>query len=200
MKMLLLKSGVVLMAALALTVQAAEKLPDAEAEVSVAIEEGVPGGVFVNTVQITAKVVAINYETREVELLLPGGVTEMVEVGPEAVNFDQVKEGDMVKAVVTEALVIGMGAPDAELGTEGQVTIMAAAPGEQPGAIAADTVRETAEVVALDGLNRTATLRFEDGHVETVTVRDDIDLTKYHLGEKVVFQITQMVALSVEKQ
>ena len=39
----------------------------------------------------------------------------------------------------------------------------------------------------------------EDGTVETFTVRDDIDLSKHKVGEKVVFVVTEAVALSVEK-
>lgn len=46
----------------------------------------------------------------------------------------------------------------------------------------------------------TATLTFEDGRVETVDVRPDVDLTKQNVGAKVVFEITKVVALSVEKQ
>ena len=175
-------------------------MPDAEAEVSVATAEGVPGGVIVSTVEIKAKVAAINYETREAELLLPGGVVETIKAGPEAVNFGQVKKGDMVVAVVTEALVVRLGSSDAELGDGESAMVAAAAPGEQPGVVTADTIRRTAVVAALDGLNRTATLVFEDGTVRTVPVRDDIDLTQRRLGEKVVFEITEMVAISVEKQ
>ena len=57
----------------------------------------------------------------------------------------------------------------------------------------------TATVAAIDQANRTATLRFDDGTVETLPVRDDIDLSKHKAGEKVVFLVTQKVALSVEK-
>jgi len=42
-------------------------------------------------------------------------------------------------------------------------------------------------------------VRFDDGSIETLPVRDDIDLSKRKVGEKVVFIVTQMVALSVEK-
>jgi len=63
----------------------------------------------------------------------------------------------------------------------------------------AETVQVTATVTAIDQTNRTATLQFEDGSTKTLPVRDDIDLSQRKVGEKVVFQVTEMIAISVEK-
>ena len=71
--------------------------------------------------------------------------------------------------------------------------------GAQPGGIVAETVKITATVTEIDQSKRTATLRFDDGTIETFPVRDDIDLSKHEVGEKVVFVVTEAVALSVEK-
>lgn len=201
MNTIMKRTGWMLIAVIAMTAAgyAQTNEPTAEAEVIVATEEGVPGGVVLSTLEIQAKVVAIDYESREASLLLPGGAVEVIKVGPAAVNFDQIKKGDMVNAVVSEELVIGMAPDGADLQDGEAVMVMAAAPGEAPGAIAADTIRVTATVVAIDGELRTARLRFEDGREKTVVVRDDIDLTRHSVGEKVVFQISTMVALSVEK-
>jgi hypothetical protein len=57
----------------------------------------------------------------------------------------------------------------------------------------------TATVTAIDKTNRTATLRFEDGASETFPVRDDIDLNQRKVGDRVVFRVTEMIAISVEK-
>jgi len=67
------------------------------------------------------------------------------------------------------------------------------------GGIVAETVQVTATVTAIDQTSRKATLRFEDGSVKTLPVRDDIDLSQHAVGEKVVFVVTEIVALSVEK-
>ena len=53
--------------------------------------------------------------------------------------------------------------------------------------------------MAIDPGKRTATLRFEDGSTKTFPVRDDIDLSLRKVGEKVVFLVTEMIAISVEK-
>ena len=173
--------------------------PPAQVSTSTAVQEGVPGGVTVNTVEVTAKVVAIDTKNRKVTLLLADGEKETIKVPPEAVNFDQVKVGDMVKATLTEEVVVYIDNEGASV-PDGYAAGVALAPkGAQPGGIVAEAVRVTATVTAIDQTGRTATLRFDDGTIETFPVRDDIDLSKHKVGEKVVFIVTEMVALSVEK-
>ena len=173
--------------------------PAAKVNTSTAMQEGVPGGVTVNTAEVTAKVTAIDSKKRKVTLLLSDGEKETVKVPPEAVNFDQVQVGDMLKVTLIEEVVVYMDEEGASV-PDGYAAGVALAPkGAQPGAIVAETVKVTAVISAIDPTNRTATLRFEDGTVETFPVRDDIDLSKHKVGEKVVFVVTEAVALSVEK-
>jgi len=173
--------------------------PSVNAEGGAIIQKGVPGGIFVNTVEITAKVASISYAKRKATLLGPEGKTLTVKAGPEAVNFDQVKIGDMLDIVLTEELVValdkdGVVAPDETAG------IVALAPkGANPEGVMAGTTRITALIEAVDVSNRTATLLFEDGSTKTVPVRPDIDLSQHKPGEKVVFYITEMVAISLKK-
>jgi len=166
---------------------------------AVAYAEGVPGGVMVNTMEISARVTAIDTANRKVTLLGPEGDKVTVKVGPEAVNFDQLRVGDLVNATVTEELVVyldeeGASPPD------GSAAMVALAPkGAQPGGLVAETTQVTAVVTAIDATRRTATLAFDDGSTKTFPVRNDIDLSQRKVGEKVVFLITEMIALSVEK-
>jgi hypothetical protein len=160
----------------------------------------VPGGIFVNTVDVSARVTAINKAKRKLTLLAPDGEKYPVTVGPEAVNFDQIKVGDLAKATVTEELVIFMDDEGAPSG-EGEAGVVALAPkGAKPGGIVAQTAQVIGTVVAIDRTKRTATLRFDDGTTETFPVRDDIDLSQHEVGERVVFRVTEMIAISVEKQ
>jgi hypothetical protein len=164
-----------------------------------AVEKGVPGGVFVNTVEMSATVTAIDTAARKVTLLGLDGKKFSVKVGPEAVNFDQIRVGDLVKAIVTEELVIyldeeGKAPPD---GSAGMVAL--APKGARPAGLVAETEQITATVAAIDPAERTATLQFEDGSRKTFPVRDDIDLSRRKVGERVVFLVTGMVAISVEK-
>lgn len=163
------------------------------------MQEGVPGRVTVNSLEVSATVTAIDTKNRKLTLLLSNGDKEKVMVPPQVVNFDQIEVGDLVKANLTESLVIYLDREDA-LNTDNFASGVALAPeGAKPGAVIAGTVKVTATVTAIDQSQRTATLRFDDGTVETFPVRDDIDLSKRKVGEKVVFIVTEVVALSVEK-
>lgn len=166
---------------------------------AVVYTEGVPGGTMVTMVEISARVTAIDTANRKVTLLGPDGKKVTVKLGPEVVNFDQIRVGDLVTATVTEEFVVyldeeGASAPD------GSAAMAARAPkGAQPGGLVAETTQATATVTAIDRTSRTATLQFEDGSSKTFAVRDDIDLDQRSVGEKVVFQVTEMLAISVEK-
>ncbi len=99
--------------------------PPAAGTSSTVFKEGVPGGIVVNTVDVSARVTAIDAANRKVTLLGPDGDKFTVKVGPEAVNFDQIRVGDLVNATVTEELVVyldeeGASAPD---GTAGVVAL-----------------------------------------------------------------------------
>jgi len=165
----------------------------------VATQPGVPGGVIINTYQITATVKAINAEDRKVTLTDADGKDAVIKCGPEVVNFPQIQVGDQVKATVTEQLVVAM-ATDA--GTQGNAaaTAVALAPvGAKPGGMVAQTVQVTATVAAIDLKHHRATLEFPDGSKKTFAVRPDVDLTQRAVGEKVVIQATESVAISVQK-
>lgn len=174
--------------------------PPSEAKTSVAFQEGVPGGVIVNTADVSARVTAIDKAKRKVTLLGPDGKKFTVKVGPEAVNFDQIRVGDLVKATVTEELVVYLGDKDAPVGDETAGVVALAPKGAKPGGLVAETTQITATVAAIDRTKRTATLRFEDGTTKTFPVREDIDLSQHKEGERVVFRVTEMIAITVEKQ
>lgn len=169
-------------------------------ESSSTFKEGVPGGVIVDTVKVSAKVTAIEAANRKVTLLGPNGDTLTVKVGPEAANFDQVRVGDMVNATVTKELVVFLDEEGASV-SDGSAAMVSLAPkGAQPGGVVAATTQVTATIKAIDPTSRTATLQFDGGSAKTFPVRDDIDLSRRKVGEKVVFQVIEMIAISVEKQ
>ncbi len=159
--------------------------------------EGTAGGIFVQTLEITAKIAAIDAPNRKVTLISADGIKQAVKVGPEAINFDQIRVGDQLKVAVTEELVVQMGdSADAD----GSAALVALAPkGSKPGGLIAEAVQVTGTITALDTVKRSATLTFEDGRVKTLPVRADVDMAKRKVGEKVRFRLTEMVAIKVEK-
>jgi len=71
--------------------------------------------------------------------------------------------------------------------------------GAKPGGIMAATTQLSATVTAIDTEHHQATLQFEDGTARTVAVRDDVDLSKRKIGDKVVIRTTESLAIQVQK-
>ena len=51
------------------------------------------------------------------------------------------------------------------------------------------------KVQAIDTSSRTATLQFADGRTYKATVRPDVDLSQYRVGDNVVIQVSQRLAV-----
>jgi hypothetical protein len=169
--------------------------PPAVGSASVSYRKGEPGGVIVQTFKMTATVSAIDQAQRKATLLRPDGLKVTVKAAPGAVNFDQLRVGDHVAATVTERVVASV----VKAGTAAGQETTAAAAQDAPGGQAAETTQVTARVIAIDLEKRTATLRFADGGTETLHVRDDLDLSRQKVGQQVVFRLTEMTALWIEK-
>jgi len=182
-------------------VPAAPTMPTGIEAASFAVyEPGVPGGLLSGTVEVTATVAAIDKATRVVTLQRADGSTFTVQAGPEAVNFDQVGVGDTVDAVVTGELVAFVAAPGEDVRDATVAEIDRAKKGDRPGGAAFVTVRRVGTIVALDQTNRLVTLQFADGSTETLPVRPDVDMEMHKVGEKVVFDATEKIAVRVTKR
>lgn len=70
-----------------------------------------PSGVLTQTVRLRAAVEAIDYVNRTVSLKGPEGRVVTLKVGDQAVRFNEVKKGDHVVVVYTEALGISVTKP-----------------------------------------------------------------------------------------
>ena len=170
-----------------------------QASGAVAYKAGVPGGVVVNTLNLTARVENIDKAARTATLLREDGSRFTVKFGPDAVNFDQVKVGDWVNLTVTEELGVYLNAAGAPQNDELGALVALSPKGGKPGGLAAETEQITGTILAIDPANHTVTLQLEDGSTKTFPVRKDVDLSKRNVGEQVVFRFTKMMAISVEK-
>jgi hypothetical protein len=63
----------------------------------------------------------------------------------------------------------------------------------------ADTAEVTTRVKSVDLKQHKATLEFPDGSTKTVAVRPNAKLSATDVGREVVIQVTQAVAVRVEK-
>ena len=161
-------------------------------------EKGVPGGTVVETHKLTATVTAIDTAARELTLSAKDGKTATVKCDSNVINFDQVRVGDVVRAIVTDELTVAMA--DAETPPDNAAGLVALAPrGTQPAALMAATQQYTATIEAINLKRHQATLRFPDGTTRTFAVRKDIDLTQRKVGERVAFRVTVAMAVAVDK-
>ena len=162
--------------------------------------KGVPGFSAAETTKLSATVTGIDAVSRKVTLATADGKRMSVKCGPHVVNFNQIHLGDRVHATVTTKVAVAMAHAGSKSGDGGETVLSTPANVAKPRAMIAETEQFTATVVAINLDRHQATLRFSDGSRQTITVRDDIDLTKRRVGEKVVFRTTVAVAVSVEKQ
>jgi len=173
--------------------------PPAVGSARITYTKGVPGGVIVQTFKTTATVTEIDQAKRTATLQRSGGMKFMVKAAPEAVNFDQVHVGDQVNATVAQKIVAHLDKENIA-SDDGAAAVVSLAPkADQPGRLVAENTQVTGKIIAIDTDRRTATLRFEDGSTETLPVRDDVDLSRRKVGEQVVFRVTEMIAIWVEK-
>jgi Cu/Ag efflux protein CusF len=76
--------------------------------VAIAPKGSLPGGVMVETTSLTGKVLAVDAEKRKVVLEEPDGKKKTMKLSKKVTNLDQLKPGETIDMVVTEALAIEM--------------------------------------------------------------------------------------------
>ncbi len=166
-----------------------------------AYAEGVPGGIEQRAVVLVATVESIDYKARRVTLVDEAGNRKTLTAPEEAINFEQVEKGDRVSIAYVEELVIYLkekGSPRTESGA----VLLAgrAEEGNKPLVVVGEAVEISAIVKALDLVDHTATLQFPDGSERTIQVREDVELSGSQLGQEVIFQTSEAMILTVEKQ
>jgi hypothetical protein len=166
--------------------------------VETTVKETPTGAEIIETIQMTATVSGINYDTRQIVLLGPGGNQVTYKVDKNAVNFDQIKVRDQVRATITEKLAVFLSKDKAASAGAGAAVVLAPK-GAMPGGVVASTSEVTATVTAVDAKARKVTLRFVDGTSDTVTVGKAVDLSKVSPGDSVTARLTESIAIAVEK-
>ena len=160
--------------------------------------ETLDGVIIVDTFTATATVTAIDEAKRKVTLVFPDGKKTVYRAGPEVVNFDQIQVGDQVKVVLTEeaAIFIGRGAPPSAT----DATAVALAPvGAKPGGVMVETIQLTAKVTAVDAKSQKVTLELPNGTSKKVKVSKKVDLEALRPGDNVTVQVSEGLAITVEK-
>jgi len=196
MKKTTLALAITLIAAPFATTALAQK-PDAGGAAVVASE---PGKVVVaGTVEVSAKVVAINKGTRTLTLKGPSGDVVDLAASTDVKNFDQIKVGDFVVARYARALTLELRKTK---GNAGDVTVSEGAatakPGERPAAGGAREVTAIATVTAVDPKKKTISLKGPNGKVVMLDVKNPDQFKVVKKGDQVQVTYTEALVLSVE--
>jgi len=151
----------------------------------------------------TATVEAVDKEQRIVTLKTAEGKTRQIQLGEEAVNFDQIEVGDHVRATVAEEQAVAVhraGAEPRPGEAGGSRRLIGAPKGAKPGALIAATRRVTGKIEAIDAEAHTIVLAGEDGgKPQKIKVNEKVDLTGLKAGDEIAARVTEAMAIVVEK-
>ena len=158
-----------------------------------------PGVVIAETVEIKAKVDAVDQEKRLVTLTGPKGNTVTVKVGPEVRNLAQVKPGDTLTVRYLESVALFVrksGEPPAATET---AVVEVAPKGQKPAGMMVETREVTATVEAIDQAKRLVTLKGPEGKSRTIKVDPRVKrLPDVKKGDQVVVRHTEGLAIYVK--
>jgi len=159
-----------------------------------------PRIVIADMVEVKAKVDAIDQAKRLVTLTNADGDTVTIKAGPAVKNLDQVKAGDevVIKHYESIALFVRKGSEAPSMSETSAVAV--AAKGQEPGAVAVDTMEYKATVEAVHPALRKLTLKGPDGKKKSFKVHEDYKaLSEIKKGDELVVRHTEALAISVEK-
>jgi hypothetical protein len=160
-----------------------------------------PGGVIiVDTIHATATISAIDPAKRKITLVSSDGKKTTYKAGPEVVNFDQLQVGNPVTVVLTEEIAVSIDRDGAAPSVTGATGVALAPVGAKPGGVVVDTTQVTAKVTAVDTKSRKVTFELPDGTSKTVKVDKKISLTSIMPGDTVTAQVTEGLAITVDKR
>lgn len=159
-----------------------------------------PGIVIADVTEAKAKVEAVDQAKRLVTLADAKGEKFVVKAGPEVKNLDQIKAGDelVVKYFESLALFVRKGT-DSPAATE-TAAVKVAAKGQEPGAVAVETVEFKATVEEVHPALHKLTLKGPEGKTRTFKVHESVkNLAEIKKGDELVVRYTEAIAISIEK-
>ncbi len=162
---------------------------------------GTPGkAAATRTMKVTATVYAIDVPTRVLTLQHDMGGIETLKVGEGVRNLDQFAPGDTVVVDFDQGLVLEF----QPVGSEFVAPEATPPPGpadkaRDSVASAAQQMRTTVTVAAIDAKKRLVTLQAPTGRVYKVRAGSDVKLDRLKVGDKLLATYTESVAIRLEK-
>lgn len=157
------------------------------------------GAIELSAITKTAKVTAVDPAKRTVTLVNLEGTSNTYELGRNVRNFDQIKVGDEVKAILLESVAVAVSKSNTAPDASGRDAVAVAPKGAMPGVIMAKTRQITAKIVSVDPEARTVTVEGPAGGTPTIKVGPKVNMDELQKGDDVTLRVTHALALRVEK-
>lgn len=156
------------------------------------------GEVVMASVTVTATVLKINQETREVTVKTEDGEEHTFVASDDVKNLAQVKPGDVITATYGEALAyeVKKGGQVADVATA--VGGAAAQPGSRPAGGIARQTTVTVLITAIDPQAPSVTFKGPKGNTRTIKVLHPEKLEGVSVGDTVELTFTEAFAIKVE--
>ena len=169
---------------------------------STAAPQPLPSGtVGANLVTATARVKALDQQTRLVTLERGDGSEVTIQADSSVRNLAQVEVGDEVTATYYESLAYEVKKPGtATAGATVAAETARAKSGEKPAGAEARMATVVATITNIDKAAGTVTLQGPAGRARTIKARDPRNLDRVAVGDLVEITYTEAVAVSVENQ
>jgi hypothetical protein len=151
-----------------------------------------------DALEMTAEVVGIDRADRYLTLLGPEGNVVVVEVGPEARNFDQIAIGDQLKVKYFDSVAVSINMHGDKSKSEAAMVTARSPKGDKPAGMAVETSDVCARVESIDRSKRGITLKLHDGRTLTTTVDKSVKIyDRLKKGDQVHVRYTEAIAISV---
>jgi hypothetical protein len=148
----------------------------------------------------TARVIAIDHESRLVSLRGPDGDEHTFTAVKETRNLDQVEVGDLLTVEYAQYIHLEVVAPDSQREQRIEMVALARAKaGEMPGLTAVETQVDVTTVHAIDLEANTFKLKWPDGSIQEYAAQNPENLRKAAVGDFLLIVYTQAISISVEK-
>jgi Cu/Ag efflux protein CusF len=148
------------------------------------------------TATVSAKVVGIDYKTREITLQNSSGATQTYQASPEIKRFNDIKVGDTITFAYQQSVALNIVKAGAQPATAPSSSpIVTQLGGPKPGGQISQTQTTTVTIQAIDMTKPSITVKTEDGRVLSFAVKNKDLLTGFKVGD--VVQVTYSEALMI---
>jgi Cu/Ag efflux protein CusF len=155
------------------------------------------GEMIGESVTVTAKVTSIDQSTRKVTIKTDDGKKYSFIAGDNVVNLAQVKKGDVITAVYTEAIAYQVRKHNKQTGVVVTDAAAAAQPGQKPAGAVMQQTTVAVTITAIDPTIPTVTFTGADGETRTIKIKDPQKLNGVNVGDVVDITYTEAIAVKV---